>query len=229
MSKQDRADVATVLGNCFVLGHRGYTQERADQEIEYAAPKIASAQANGKRGGRPQGSKNKPTGFLKETLREPKSKAPHPQPHSGEEPIGSPPPAGDNDAVLTAVRPTGAGLICGALKRAGFTNVSPSHPGLVALLTAGATEGEFLAFADQALTKNDPFAYLLTVVQSQRIKAAQLVDQMHRGELPATESAYAKSMRQKYEEVAPAIAARAPGVVRPNPMDVLDGLTRITA
>jgi hypothetical protein len=131
--------------------------------------------------------------------------------------------------MLTAVRPTGAGLICRALKRAGFSNVSPSHPGLLALLTAGATEGEFLAFADQALTKNDPFAYLLTVVQSQRIKAARLVDQMHRGELPATESAYAKSMRQKYEEVAPAIAARPPGVVRPNPMDVLDGLTRITS
>lgn len=42
------------------------------------------------------------------------------------------------------------------------------------------------------------------------------------------ETAYQRSMREKYEQVAPAIAAAKPGKPpNPNPMEVLDGLTRI--
>lgn len=228
MSKQDRADVAFVLGKFFTLTDAGYSQERADSEILYAIPKIAAAHVNGKLGGRPKGSKNKPSGLLEKTPEEPKSKAPHPQPHSGEEPKGSPPPAGDTAELPAAFAPTASGTLCRALKRAGIANVSPSHPSLLALLGAGATEGEFLAFAEQALTKRDPFSYLLTVVQSQREKAADMAARLYRGELPAAETPYQRSMRERMEQASPLIAAKRPGAApAQNPMEILDGLVRI--
>lgn len=44
-----------------------------------------------------------------------------------------------------------------------------------------------------------------------------------------TETAYQRSMRERMEQVAPAVAAKRPGSVPTmNPMDVLDGLTRIS-
>lgn len=44
-----------------------------------------------------------------------------------------------------------------------------------------------------------------------------------------SETPYQRSMREKYEQATPAIAAKRPGAApAPNPMDVLDGLTRIT-
>lgn len=43
-----------------------------------------------------------------------------------------------------------------------------------------------------------------------------------------TEGNYARQMREKYELLAPMVAAKPPGAKRLNPMDVLDGLTRIS-
>ena len=43
---------------------------------------------------------------------------------------------------------------------------------------------------------------------------------------PTGETNYARSIREKYEQVTPRIAAKAPGVVRENPMDVIEGMTR---
>ena len=42
---------------------------------------------------------------------------------------------------------------------------------------------------------------------------------------PTGETNYARSMREKYEQITPLIAAKAPGV-RANPMDVIEGMTR---
>jgi uncharacterized protein YdaU (DUF1376 family) len=42
---------------------------------------------------------------------------------------------------------------------------------------------------------------------------------------PTGETSYARSMREKYEQVTPLIAAKAPGP-KPNPMDVIEGMTR---
>lgn len=51
---------------------------------------------------------------------------------------------------------------------------------------------------------------------------------MNGADLP-TETTYQRSMRERAEQTTPAIAARRPGTpARPNPMEVLDGLTRIT-
>jgi uncharacterized protein YdaU (DUF1376 family) len=43
---------------------------------------------------------------------------------------------------------------------------------------------------------------------------------------PSGETNYAREMRQKYEQVAPLVAAKPPGAVRANPMDVIEGMTR---
>lgn len=125
---------------------------------------------------RKQGWRSAMEGGIKRLLKA--SPTPSPLP-TVEDPSGSSPSVGDDEPLPS---PTSAGLLCRRLKQLGFLTVSSGHPTLLALLAAGATEGEFTAFTTQALTKRDPFAYLLTVVQSQREKAARL--QIHRGPLP---------------------------------------------
>ena len=82
VTKPEQDAVRAVLAKFFALGEDGYRNERADEEIEVALPKIAAAQANGKLGGRPRGSKKKPAGLPvgipPETRDEPTAKHPHP-------------------------------------------------------------------------------------------------------------------------------------------------------
>lgn len=100
LTKAEQEAVRFVLGKFFVLTDSGHAQERADDEIRLALPKIAAAQANGARGGRPKGSGKKPTGLLPgnppATQDEPTSKAPHPHsssPSSKNPPASRVPPA----------------------------------------------------------------------------------------------------------------------------------------
>lgn len=107
LSKSEQDSVRFVLARFFQLSDGGYRNERADNEIQIALPKIAAAQANGQKGGRPKGSKKKPskepTGFSKDnpaaTRGEPRAKAPHPHPQKEtSEPDGS-------DAKASAIDP----------------------------------------------------------------------------------------------------------------------------
>lgn len=43
---------------------------------------------------------------------------------------------------------------------------------------------------------------------------------------PPRETDYQRSMRERYEEAAPMVAAKAPGTLKPNPMDLLDEITK---
>jgi uncharacterized protein YdaU (DUF1376 family) len=74
----DRKAVDRVLAEYWTLTDEGWVQERADEMIAEALPKIEAARANGLKGGRPKknptGTQQKPTGFSKETQTEPKSK-----------------------------------------------------------------------------------------------------------------------------------------------------------
>jgi uncharacterized protein YdaU (DUF1376 family) len=185
------------LAKFFTIVDGHWAHGRADEELVKAGEFKAAASAKGKAGAEARWGKGRSKGTgtakanatgLPQALPE-QSTTPPPPPPTVEEPIGSSPAAGGDDEPLVVVTSTSAGLICRSLRQAGFSNVSPSHPGLLALLDAGATEGEFLAFADQALGKRDPFAYLLTVVQSQRVQAAQMAGQMHRGALPNRQEA----------------------------------------
>ena len=74
--KADREAVDKVLRRYFVVDQAGnYVQERANEMIAEALPKIAAAKKNGKLGGRPTGSTKKPTGLILETYGETKTLA----------------------------------------------------------------------------------------------------------------------------------------------------------
>ncbi len=63
----DRQAVDRVLAEFWTLTPEGWVQERADEMIAEALPKIEAARENGKLGGRPKGSGKKPTGLISET------------------------------------------------------------------------------------------------------------------------------------------------------------------
>ena len=108
--------------------------------------------------------------------------------------------------------PTIYGSISREIRHAGV-QPNPSHPTFRTLVDSGATAAEFLAYVPKALAaRGDRFAYLIGCVKGEREKAASLMGRLHQGALPATETDYARSMREKYEKVAPSVAARAPGV-----------------
>lgn len=94
----------------------------------------------------------------------PKHQAPDTIPQKGEIPE-QPPPGREAQTV--------AGGACGALRRAGLPDTNPSHPVLLALLAAGATEDELVALVPQALDKRNPFKWLLVAAQGQREDAAK--------------------------------------------------------
>jgi uncharacterized protein YdaU (DUF1376 family) len=66
----DRNAVDRVLAEYWKLTDAGWVQERADEMIAEALPKIEAARENGKKGGRPVGSGKKPTGLFSETKSE---------------------------------------------------------------------------------------------------------------------------------------------------------------
>jgi uncharacterized protein YdaU (DUF1376 family) len=188
IGKADHKAVQSVLAQFFVLEDGNHTQERAEAEILLAAPKIAAAKANGGKGGRPKGSKNKPTGFPEGTQEEPASKAPHPHPHKPNTDDLPDPRAGAGEEAsgpdLSAFTPTPAGAICKTLKTAGIWDVNPGNVRLTMLLQAGATEAEFLAMVPAAKGKDGPFGWLLAALTNERQRAAEALKTMPRGAMP---------------------------------------------
>lgn len=177
LTKDERKAVEKVLAKFFVLTEQGHTNERADEEIKIALPKIEAAKANGSKGGRPKGSVKKPgglsAGLPTGTHDEPTSKHPHPQSQKnigfevGEE--RDPP----EDPGLQGHTRTLGGEACLAIKAAGIPDVNPSHPDLQRLLAAGVTPQELAdTAAVLALKGKGSFAYLLKTVEGQRVDAA---------------------------------------------------------
>ena len=230
-TKEELAALRAVLCEFFTQTDDGaWMQWRCEREITASSAKADRNREVGKRGGRPRKTETQmvsggnPDGFQNEPTENPSHK---PLAISQEEQFIPHSDGGGFEASVSGFTPTPAGAICRAIKAAGIPHVNPGHPLLAELLNAGASEAEFVGAAPKALSKSDPFAYLLTLVANQRKEAAKEAARMLRGELPATETAYARSMREKYEQVAPAVAAKAPGAPKANPMEVLDGLTRI--
>lgn len=99
--------------------------------------------------------------------------------------IGAPPtdleagaPGAEPVGVADGFQPTPAGAVCKALRAMGLSRTNPGHPTLKALLEAGATLEEFTGLVDQAIGKNDPFAWLLQALTGQRLRAADLATQL---------------------------------------------------
>lgn len=115
----------------------------------------------------------------------------------------SPRPA---DSTVDAPAGTPAGQICKALKAMGLARVNPSSPRLQGLIDAGATLQEFAQHVPKALTANDPFAYLLGVVEGERKRAADTAGQLHRGAMPTPLRA-PTAAEQRVLDASPGLAA----------------------
>jgi hypothetical protein len=70
------------------------------------------------------------------------------------------------------VAPTLAGEACKAMKSKGLQGVNPSHPKLTALIAAGITVDELAGAAEDAVTKQKPFAYALATAEGRRRDSA---------------------------------------------------------
>jgi uncharacterized protein YdaU (DUF1376 family) len=103
------------------------------------------------------------------------------------------------------------GDVCKAMKRAGIGDVNPGNQTLRTLIDAGATMDEFVGAAQKAAEGRKGFAYALGIVRGGREQAAAMVDKLHRGELPAAETTYQRSMRERMAEAAPMFAKPPPG------------------
>ena len=108
--------------------------------------------------------------------------------------------AGARDDPPDDAQPTAAGLLCRALIDAGIGRTNPGHPRLLALLAAGATSAEFLAFTDKAKDMDDPFAYLLGCVEGERKRAKRTGAEVHKGRLPSKQEAIEQRNRAAADE-----------------------------
>lgn len=126
--------------------------------------------------------------------------------------------------------PTPAGAVCLALKAEGIWPLNPSHPTLLVLLAAGASTAEFVDAAHKAKGKRDSFEYLLGVVKGRREDAAKAAQGLHVGPMPArappSETIRERSARQRMNELAPGVAAKAPGSKQ---TEVIDGNAKLIA
>ena len=198
ISKSERDAVIRVAEKFFPAGDDGLRRnERAEEEIAKARPKIDAAKANGKKGGRPKKEpKKEPT---TEPNREPTDK---PNGFSGNQQNGNPEetqrqssPHPEPDSSLrsenthrefsTDVGRVGsdAGDICRAMKAQGISDVNPGHLDLLTLLNAGATRAEFEGAAIEAKERGKGFAYAVGIVKRRREEAAK-APPLHQGAMP---------------------------------------------
>jgi hypothetical protein len=116
----------------------------------------------------------------------------------GIEPDGSTPPGpgddppsfGEYEPPINAELP---GLqyarTAGRIRQAGLGSLDPGYPAFRTLVDAGATADEFIGFVAEALTKDQPFKWLIGAVAGERKRAASLATQIHRGPMPNRQEA----------------------------------------
>lgn len=190
ISKNERDAVIRVAEKFFPVGEDGLRRnERAEEEIAKARPKIDAAKANGKKGGRPKKEPKeeptaKPTGFPNcgdfENPAETQWKSsPHPEPDSSLRSENT------HTEFSTDVVRVGsdAGDVCRAMKAQGIGDVNPGHLDLLMLLNAGATRAEFEGAAREAKDRGKGFAYAVGIVKRRREEAAS-AKPLHQGAMP---------------------------------------------
>ena len=123
---------------------------------------------------------------------------------------GSYPPPSREAGSSELSHGTDAGRICRLMRQQGIADGNPSSQSLRALIDAGATEGEFVAAAKKAANEQKGFGYAVAIVANERRRAALLAQQIHRGALPAAETDYQRSMRERMQEAAPESARKDP-------------------
>ncbi len=173
-SRQEREVIELVLREFFDLADDGWHHKRCDAEIERYRKRVEHNREVGKRGGRPRKveSQKEPDGFSAGSQTEPEHNplqtpdTRHQTPKKTERALLA------DDAETPA--PSAAGAVCKAMRRAGLTATNPGDPRLLALLEQGATEGEFIGLAAEAVAKAKGWAWVLHVLQARRAEAAAI-------------------------------------------------------
>lgn len=239
INKADQQACDRVLAQFFDLTDDGWVQQRADEMIAEALPRIEAARQNGKKGGRPR--KQKPTGFsagthdatqqggsekTSQSQKSPSETNPPPGGVGGEAP--TPPPAPEPPPAppppTPPAPPLSAAVLCRiAMVQAGLPSmdIQPANPLFLALVEAGATPEEFAAAARAAAGRRRPFQYALGVVQGERERAADAAKGLLRGPLPAAAPAPEPEWRQERRERMSAFAGPA-AAKRPSSSTVID-------
>jgi len=179
------------LARFFTIAEGHWSHTRADKELAKAGVLKAAAVSKARAGAEARWKKARKqcSGDAPSMPGAMLGQCPTPTPIGGKEPIGSSPPDGGGDGEVHEVAPerfapSVYGSICGAIRRAGIGAVDPGFPAFRAAVDAGATSDEFVAFAREALDKDQPFKWLIGAVVGERKRAAQLAGQLHRGAMP---------------------------------------------
>lgn len=226
--REQVAEVETILKEFFTPEDEGcWVHMRCDVEIKKAQEAAERARTNGKAGGRPVGSAKKPSANPEETQQvnsgnpdESKSKAPITQDQYHTEAKAS--VSGAKAPSTRGARLAKDWILPKPWGEWAIAQYPHWTPDVVRLIAQG-FGNHWKAKAGKDATKLDWEATWQNWCMS------DITQRAHPPPRAASETVYQRSMREKYEQVAPAIAARRPGAaLNPNPMEVLDGLTRIS-
>ena len=211
MSPADWKKNAPVLRRFFSVTAEGLEHGRVKKELVKASMLSERRSEVGKLGGRPPKPKQTETNRFPDAEAKPKqTETPSPSQVVGIQPFV----AEEEDLLYRSMGtfgPSESGAACLAMKAVGVADTSPGNAKLRALLEAGATVEEFVDAGRKAVEANAGFRYALAVVENSRKAAAAMASQLHQGALPASETAYQRSMRERMAEAAPEFARKAPG------------------
>lgn len=167
-SADERAAVDVVLAEFFRLEGNLWVNGRVEEELEKARGRIATARANGRKGGRPP-KKNppetheEPNGFPAGFENETGSKA-HQSPDTTFTPDRS------QQAPEISEGATLGGQACLLMRRAGCHTTNPSHPDLLAALGEGVTPQALSDTVAEGLSRAPPvakpFAWAITTARA---------------------------------------------------------------
>lgn len=167
-SADERAAVDVVLAEFFRLEGNLWVNGRVEEELEKARGRIATARANGRKGGRPP-KKNQnetheePNGFPLGSGNETGSKA-HQSPDTTFTPDRS------KQAPEISEGATLAGRACLLMRQAGCPTTNPSHPDLLAGLAEGVTPEAYADTVTEGLSRAPPvakpFAWAITTARA---------------------------------------------------------------
>jgi uncharacterized protein YdaU (DUF1376 family) len=206
-TKEEREAVATVLAEFFVLYQGSFHNTRCDREIAAYRDK----QSKAKRSADSRWSATKtpsegnanavPTQCEGNANQEPIANSQEPEPKTEVIHTELDTPRDESDQPEGAclppdpVKTTEAGLCCKAIMNQGVQGGNPTHPTLIALIEAGATETEFANAARDAVTRgHHSFAYVVGIVKRRREEAAKMV--LHQGRLPNKQEALEEANRR---------------------------------
>lgn len=199
--------VEFVLRKFFVLEDGRYVQKRIQEELaDYHAKSETNARIASEREANRKAKTTKRERTVDASLLQEYEAPPNHQPSTiNHKPI--------NTHCASVLK---SGDVCKAMRLAGIGDVNPGNQTLKALIDAGATLDEFTGAAAKAAEGSKGFAYALGIVKRDREQAALIADKLHRGELPAAETTYQRSMRERMAEAAPMFARAAPEAVHPS-------------